>query len=541
LLGGGSSTFSSPSDPAAETGFAAAAGFGSQVISMSFGLGVTGHSHYCTLNGGQNANLPACLMLEFAAENDILLTAASGNFLSEIFFPGSDPRVASAGGVNEQLQFWDDRIDPPTSLGCPEFPNSFSNCGSNFSQNGTTEPRQELVLPARNVLSSVYPGKNWNIKFICGDQFGTYPGATASDGIGLCTGTSMSAPQLAGLYGVLRSINPLVPAGDPENSVVYGIRDVVVNTTDRSQASLGWDPQLGYGIPNAPAAARQMLGSVRGETVRNRTTPLFAVYSPGAKDYATVATPQLANALIRYQAASYASTGSFIAGQSITGYAQFPLLGSGGGQHPARARAHVMTTEHPRVGGLPPIVPLFLLDRERPWPLGCTPASPPCNSLNRDFALASSVAELEAAVNQGYALKGRQGYIYARCAAEPACIPPAAEALYQQCKISDDDCAVFLARERATFEAAGYVTLPSFSTAAVLGYAYGNDDSDGDGLIDGMEQVAGINPFAADSDGDGIGDAVEYPLAAVPASDPCDGPTITCLAVVPLIFGNGFE
>ncbi|MGQ0799451.1 MAG: S8 family serine peptidase [Pseudomarimonas sp.] len=541
--GGGSSVFSVSTDPAAEAGFAAAAQIGSQVISMSFGLGVAPHASYCTLTTGgvPNANLPACLMLQFAAENDILITAASGNFLGEIFFPGSDPRVAAAGGLNEQLDFWDDRIDPPTIAGCPDFPNSSSNCGSNYSVAGPTGPRQELVVQARNVLSSIYPGKNWSVQFGCGDQFGTYPGATTTDGIGLCTGTSMSAPQLAGLYGVLRSINPLVPAGDPENSAVYGIRDVVVDTTNRAQSGIGWDEKLGYGMPDAPVAAQKMLGTVRGETAHNRTTPLFAIYSPGATDYATVANPQAANALIRYQAASYASTGSFISGQSISGYSQFPLLGSGGGQHPARARAHVMTTEHSRESGLPPIIPLYLLDRERPWPLGCSAKSPPCNTLNRDFALASSVAELEVAVSQGYALKGRQGYIYARCSPEPTCIPPAAEALYQQCKTTDDDCAVFLERERTTFEAAGYLALPSFSSNSVIGYAYSNDDSDSDGLVDGMEYVVGLNPFAVNSDGDAWADAVEYPLAAVPTNDPCDGPTITCLVQVPLIFRNGFQ
>jgi hypothetical protein len=55
----------------------------------------------------------------------------------------------------------------------------------------------------------------------------------------------------------------------------------------------------------------------------------------------------------------------------------------------------------------------------------------------------------------------------------------------------------------------------------VLGYAYPNVDSDGDGLIDGFEYLLGTDPNQVDSDRDGVHDGVEYPQAGVPKSDPC--------------------
>lgn len=59
----------------------------------------------------------------------------------------------------------------------------------------------------------------------------------------------------------------------------------------------------------------------------------------------------------------------------------------------------------------------------------------------------------------------------------------------------------------------------------LIGYVFPNEDSDGDGLPDGMERMYGLNRFSADSDCDGISDGVEFPVAAVQAvwSDPLSG------------------
>lgn len=206
-----------------------------------------------------------------------------------------------------------------------------------------------------------------------------------------------------------------------------------------------------------------------------------------------------------------------------------------------RANAYVLTTEFSPGPGVPAPVPLFLLDRERRWPLGCVPGAAGCLQNNRDFILVASIADLEQAVADGYRYRGRQGYIYPRCGSEPACIPTGAMRMYRQCNLADDDCAVFLENQLGAFQAAGYTSAYPAGSPTVIGYAYPNVDSDQDGLIDGMEFVAGINPNDSDSDDDGIADGIEFPQAGVSQSDPCQGPNVTCLRVVDVLFANGFE
>lgn len=71
----------------------------------------------------------------------------------------------------------------------------------------------------------------------------------------------------------------------------------------------------------------------------------------------------------------------------------------------------------------------------------------------------------------------------------------------------------------------------------VLGYAYPNVDSDGDGLIDGFEYLLGTDPNQVDSDRDGVHDGVEYPQAGVPLSDPCSAGRCR----LDHLFDDGFE
>jgi serine protease len=498
---------------------------GVQIVNSSFGRDAS--SIDCT--DPNNFQTAECSSLAFARDMDIVVSAASGNDRIDLQFPASDLTTAGIGGLDEALQFWDE--SPGSFANCPP-DQAFlgSECGSNYTATPGSK-RQELTVPGRVVRSLFYTGQTWNASIGCSDASGD----GINDGVGLCTGTSMAAPIASGLFGLLRSINPLMNRGDPE-SPLEGVRDVVVRTTDRSVQGLPWDAQLGYGRPDAAGATRAMLGTVRGSTARNRVTPLFALYSAKAKDYASVATPQLAITLLRFQTAGYlnaqAPLNFFIEGSPIPGYGAFPPA-AGPNTPPPRANAFVLTTEFsPVTAPTVPVTPLYLMDRRREWPLPCAIGGD-CK-LHRDQLLLTSITQLEAAVAAGYQYLGYQGYVLTAQG-------PGSEALYLQCNTTLDDCAVFMQAQRAQFEAVGYTALFPGASTAVLGYAYPPGDTDADGLVDGMEWAIGSDPFAADSDGDGKLDSTEYPQASLSGSDPCDGANVTCLAPRPTIFSNGFE
>ncbi len=359
----------------------------------------------------------------------------------------------------------------------------------------------------------------------------------------------MSAPELAGLYGLLRSINPLMRAGDPVNmtqaqyAMPDGIREVVTSTASRSMAGLPEDAKMGFGIPNADLAAKKMLGVARTLPVRNRVTPLFGFFSPGSNDYATVATPQLAMAWVLHTDNKYRSThqvgDSFVQGLPIPGYPAFPNPSVDVGV--PRARAMVLTTEvrpTPLTQAGPAPVALVLLEKKRGGPIGCDLSSPFCHG----DAVVTTEAQVQAAVNAGYVYAGLQGYMYPVCSPQAICQPPGTEPLHVMCSAGIyADCATFLESDKANFQAAGYSNTFLGAASSVIGYAYPVSDVDVDGMVDAMERVVGTSVSDSDSDDDGVSDSAEYPLTMVPVSDPCAGPNITCALGVHFVFANGFE
>jgi len=513
---------------------------GAQVVNMSFRMGNANrfsciwnnpNSAYCKPNFcALTPNDSWCLAISHANSRGVALIAASGNDRWRLDFPASDDRVIAAGGFNSSLQIWDK--SPGSTANCPVADYPEAQCGSNYTYD-PGYPLQEVVASADAVVSTTYPNMNWNTGFQCGDQF---PGPMGS-GVGLCTGTSMSSPQISGVVGLLRSVNPLVspskPVPNPSLGEVAGIRSVLASSTYERQSNPSyWSPIFGYGRPNAATAAKTMLGVVAGVQVKNRVTPLFRFYSAAANDYGDSTSPQMAMAYIISQSQQYVPSG-----QTIPGYSSFPPPPAGTTALPQpKANVYVLTTEYTPKAGYPALIPLHLMDRSRPFPVGCTPGNPGCNGNNRDLMLVTTTADIEAAHAQGYDLRTIQGYIYAPCVLlEPACIPPGAQKLYRKCKTSVDDCAIFLEFERATFEAAGYTAAYPSGSSMHLGYAYPPTDSDGDGLVDGMEYVIGSNPYSPP----GALDATYYPLAGVPTGDPCSGAAAP--GCVDKIFANGFQ
>jgi hypothetical protein len=79
-----------------------------------------------------------------------------------------------------------------------------------------------------------------------------------------------------------------------------------------------------------------------------------------------------------------------------------------------------------------------------------------------------------------------------------------------------DDHAIFPETKLAAMEAAGYVLSEGVPGDAVLGYAYPNEDSDGDGLVNGFELFVGTNRDAANSDCDGGAGWAGVPAGGTP-------------------------
>lgn len=511
---------------------------GVQVINGSFGTPVA-QAPNCALPAFQLT--PECEALQYASEAGVVVVASSGNEKATLRWPARDSRVVAIGGLNEDnATFWVNRSDLAGAVNnCPVLPGLplNSECGSNFSQSAT-EPKQGLVAQARNVFSLTYPGVNWNPILGCGDSFG---GTGLGDGRGLCTGTSMSAPLIAGLAGILRSVNPLVMPGDPETvGDPLGIRDALISGGVPPGLN-AWDPQFGYGRVNAAGSVGAMLGVSRNVGMKNRLTPLFALYSTPRTDFAYTTVPQVAVALMTKGLSGgqglidgRPNNGDWRPeGAVVRGYPAFPGVNLPG---IPRADIFVLTTEHRVDPTHPPLVPLYWLDRIRNFPVGCT-SGPGCETANRDFLLMTASSEVTAALNDGYSYRGLQGYVYQRCTPEPTCIPPGAERLYRKCNVSRDDCAIFLERQRVGFESQGYTATYPTGTNVVIGYAYPNVHSDNDSLIDGQELLLGSRLNAVDSDQDGFCDDAEYPLAGLPVTDLCSEGRCTNTVV----FADSFE
>ncbi len=418
---------------------------GVQAINMSFGTSTFPDPNfdcYAVLPQQWASFKSYCDAIDFARVRNIQVVAAAGNERrTQLDFPAANPYVIGVGGVQYAGGF----VPPqPWSQTAPW------DAGTNGG------PNLAVVAPARHILSTVYTGYNWNEVSECGDSTSflndTIPGSSAAERYGSCTGTSMAAPHVTGLVGLLRTINPLLTNDQT--------RQLIVNNSSRSLASQGWDPVLGYGLPDANAAVNAALSQT------NRLTPLFSLNSVTASNYFYTVVPQMAATATRGftlpRPTSWALTMYTGVGSTIN---EFPAFAAYNQLEAPRAQVWVFTTPLNPMSSTP-LAPLYRLS----WKCGDGGAQPYACSTNPDHVdhtYTTDFAGLDYFRGLGYRLDGIEGYIYP--SSEPQ--PTGTVKLYRRYNWARDDHAIFPESELNNMVSQGYIQSVGNDW---IGYVYPN-------------------------------------------------------------------
>lgn len=524
-------------------------------------------------------------------DNDVALVASAGNRLGgSIQWPAADPYAVSVGGLERDLtvgarlwqqvttseSFCPTREDPkqstyPPLLGpyvfpiVPPYVLTYRQCGTSarwgasFIPPGTKDNNDiinshandrmtEFLAPARWIRSTIYTGSNWLPKKpvfpspsgpgfpfhnACSDDSdapGGCSGSACFDSYGNCSGTSMSAPIISGLLGLMRSTIPLARLGTTDRPeyrapLAWGgppvrwpathLRKAMVDNpvTPPAQIPVVMPPQLppvvlsevvGFGYPDASKVLDALLGLSGGKPVRSRVSPMYTVYSPSRGDIGQTANPH-----------------QFMKWRWLFGFNSQPPMATsiapnanwwfpeGGFDPPLRRAAFfVFTTDVvPKAtwADTYEMRPVFHIGK----PLS-GPPSIPVSPADYEHHLAVGESDLNGRLASGYKLLGRQGFLVSPTKITVSCTDIDLSDVLRYC--NSTDCVLL---------PLGHAVPTGYSASGVsLGCAVATIDSDADGLPDGFEAILGTNSTSTDSDFDGCPDGVEYPLNALPTSDP---------------------
>lgn len=528
--------------------------------------------------------------LDAAADYDVFVVAITGNFLRpQIDYPASYPKVtavaAAAVDWNDpahRVRLWDERngldhvgVLQPPGVRCDldATPPKNNQCGSNSG------PGTSLVAPGAQILSTVTAGFGLGTPAqpATAPPCGSETDPSGSGGYGVCSGTSMAGPLVAGIAGLVRSVSPLLSWEETRRALTE---------TARSDAAvfIGYSPQsMGAGLPDAEAAVRRALGVVGGATVFNRLTPLFSLLAcrPACSDvpaplgtdvWLFTTNPQLA-AVAQNGEMHFTANGAqaspvglmrptrYLAAREAAGVGPKIARGQYHFRHPALnppvpagadpdevsprhagASAYLFTTPRDPVSGaeIDPatghsyLVPLLRLgarcDSVRKAVYAVTQGEPGTPPGSREFfeSRGEPFAYCDTApATTAYDFDAVEGYLWRAWlpgATQPLPQPPGTRKLLRYYNPATASWALLLDDEASLPAFAGYA--PADETRYgrnLLGYVYPNTDADADGLIDGFERIIGTNPERNDSDCDGLDDGVEFPLARLAVSDPLDG------------------
>ena len=419
---------------------------GMQVLNISAGRQFGG----CASYQGFGA---ACVAINEANNRDVLIVAAAGNYdETQPDYPAGHSFVLAVGGA--------ENTDPgkPNPFNWVRW---FYGYDSVYNENvGSNHTGIDGVMgPAKSIVSTVDPGSVYFVSpsIKCSDILPEDESGVSNDGYGSCTGTSMAAPHISALAGILRSINPRLP-----HSI---IQDIIRAS---GTASAVPNSVRGYVLARANLA----VDSAIVETP-NRLTPLFSLFSWGRRDFLMTTVPQMASAATwgTLQPANFTGTAyRYISagGLAITGYDSYPGAYSDPNyDYVPKAGAWIFTTSQNPKSPSTPLVPLYRLS----WKCGDFTPYPPviCATVpgHMDTAHTADPAGVITFQSWGYKLDGIEGYISPKTVTQPL----GTVRLMRKYNPQRDDHAIFPETELGYFGGLGYT---ENSGSDWLGYVYPN-------------------------------------------------------------------
>lgn len=219
-----------------------------------------------------------CPVLDLAKARDVLIVESTGNNnlpADQLPFPmnvASQYTVLPVGGTASRAP----RPGYPNDLWVAT-PNEGSNAPG---VNG-------VIAPAKNIVSTALPNTEYIADpYRCSD-IAPYDDSGRrflngyGDGYGTCSGTSMAAPHVTALAGLIRSIHPLMTADR--------VRQIIQESGNLSGSQA--TERLGSGLPDAYKAVRLAINDNP-----KQLTPLFSFYSAARQDAFYTTVPQMAAA-----------------------------------------------------------------------------------------------------------------------------------------------------------------------------------------------------------------------------------------------------
>ncbi len=427
-----------------------------------------------------------CDALAYAKERDVLIVEAVGNERfreNELRSPvryAAQFSILPVGGTEIANPL-------PGTLGSAwiyqEAINGSTGIGTNFAT------IDGVIAPAKNIVSTITANSNYNPEPYakCGDSIGLIPADPTDqsgarylggygDGIGSCTGTSMAAPHVSALAGLVRSVNPRM-----------GYLQVMNIIRQSGNLAGNLTAELGYGLPNALTAVNAAIA-----TNVSNLTPLFSFYSNERQDSFYTTVPHMANAAldgslkprnwngvytVTFAPPSSASNNAYGAygsayGNTLGTYWKFPrnpfTIGGVGLQQPL-AQVWVFTThQNPKSASvqLEPLMRMSWKCGDR-TPQGLAPAV--CNTYTKHVdSVMVNQSEIAYFQYLGYQVDGTEGYVYPKTFAQPA----GTVRLMRKYNRARDDFAVFPDTALATMQSNGYTEDGNLTDW--LGYVYPN-------------------------------------------------------------------